>query len=103
MKRSTYNFAGGVCAAILAFFSLLAGLGCTSKLSLSAHNSLAHFVIGFWVLFPPVFFWVDWVWFCRHLSKDALDVTKHTHDLSRNIWLALIVVLAVLFDVNSRL
>ena len=51
---------------------------------------LGKVLVVVWALAPPVFFWVDWVVFCRGLTAEEKNVAKHTHDLSRNIWLALI-------------
>jgi hypothetical protein len=60
-------------------------------------------VVGVWVLLPPIFFWCDWVFFCTFTGDDAtakLDRAKHTHDLSRNIWLGFVIVLGVLFGIK---
>ena len=56
----------------------------------------------FLVLFlPPIFLWWDWVHFCDDLDDRAKDDAKHTHDLARNIWLALTVILIALFDMKD--
>lgn len=52
---------------------------------------------GFWVIVPPVFFWVDWVIFCDGLGDPEREAAKHTHDLSRNIWVAFAGILYFLF------
>jgi hypothetical protein len=66
------------------------------------HDELGKFLIGFWGLVPPLFFWVDWVWLCSYLAPNdpEREVAKHTHDLSRNIWIALVAILAILFAVR---
>jgi hypothetical protein len=100
MNRATFNWIGGIASTILGFWSLLQALDPQSTFASYNHKALDHFLIGFWVLITPIFFWVDWVFFCRGLGKDELEVAKHTHDLSRNIWLALVAILAVLFEVK---
>jgi len=66
------------------------------------HDQLGKVVIGFWGLVPPLFFWVDWVWLCSYLGADdpEREVAKHTHDLSRNIWIAFTAILTVLFAIK---
>lgn len=49
--------------------------------------------LAFWIFVPPLFFWIDWVFFCNGLQADEREIAKHTHDLSRNIWLALVAIL----------
>jgi hypothetical protein len=40
-------------------------------------------------ILPADFFWIDWVCFSNELTDEASrDFAKHTHDLSRNIWIA---------------
>jgi hypothetical protein len=98
MDRDTYNRAGGVASAVIAVLSVLAGIIPTSTLGPLSHDNLGKLLIGFWVIAPPVFFWVDWVAFLP--AQADRDVAKHTHDLARNIWLALVGILAVLFAVK---
>jgi hypothetical protein len=62
------------------------------------HDQLRNLVIGFWAIVPPLFFWIDWVMFLP--GEADREVAKHTHDLSRNIWLALVVTLALIFEVK---
>jgi hypothetical protein len=65
-----------------------------------SHEGLGKLLIGFWLIAPPVFFWVDWVRFCRNMQPDDRKITEHTHDLARNIWIGLVAILAVLFAVR---
>ena len=62
-------------------------------------DNLGKLIVGVWAVAPPVFFWVDWVEFCAYMKPESKerDVAKHTHDLSRNIWLGLLAVLAFAF------
>jgi len=53
--------------------------------------------VGAWVLLPPVWFWLEWVFFSKGQDAERL---KHTHDLSRNIWIALVIVLAALLKIH---
>lgn len=107
--RAVYNWIGGVVGICFAIWSLRQALDQSSTfgplsyesftLGPWTHDQLGMFLIGFWAVVPPLFFWLDWVLFCSRLapSDPAREVAKHTHDLSRNIWLALVGVLAVLF------
>lgn len=59
-----------------------------------------NFGVGFWVLAPPLWFFFEWFYLCKGLPKRDLEWISHTHDLARNIWLALVIVLAALLDVH---
>ena len=52
------------------------------------------------VLLPPIFFWADWTFFFGQIPVEERDAAKHTHDLSRNIWLAVLVVLAYSYGIK---
>jgi hypothetical protein len=98
--RFWFNLICGTTAAIGAVASLLFALRYFGTQDVARRKELGQLIIGFWVLIPPIFFWVDWVFFCRGLSAQALDGAKHTHELSRNIWLALIVALIAAFEIK---
>jgi hypothetical protein len=43
----------------------------------------------------------EWVYYRDQITaKDDRDELQHTHDLARNVWLALVVVLVVLFNLE---
>jgi hypothetical protein len=100
--RLFYNMVGVLISVVLGYWSLRKALNSSSTFGPWTHEQLGQLLIGFWALVPPLFFWVDWVLLCSYLPPgDPLrDVAKHTHDLSRNIWLALVAVLAILFAVR---
>jgi hypothetical protein len=78
-KRDWYN-------GILGALGALAGIACVA--------------LGLWVIVPPIFFWWDWFLFCDGFDENQRDEVKHTHDLSRNIWVALVAVLLVLYNLD---
>jgi len=100
--RTFYNVVGGVLGILLAVWSLDKALSPSSTFGPWTHEELGQHLIGFWALVPPLFFWADWVILCRHLpaGDPRREDAKHTHDLSRNIWVSLVGVLAVLFTVK---
>ncbi|HXU47072.1 MAG TPA: hypothetical protein VN783_16200 [Thermoanaerobaculia bacterium] len=58
-------------------------------------------VVGFWVLVPPIWFWSEWVVFSSKMNDPReREHVQHLHDLSRNVWLALIAILIALFDLK---
>jgi len=67
------------------------------------HEELGKLLIGFWALGPPLFFWFDWFWLGLYADETEREIAKHTHDLSRNIWIALVAILTVLFAINLPL
>jgi hypothetical protein len=58
-------------------------------------------VILFWVALPPLWFFFEWIILCPNLLKDERERIAHTHDLARNVWLALVVFLAVILGVKD--
>jgi hypothetical protein len=64
------------------------------------HEELGKLLVGFWGLGPPLFFWFDWFWLGWYADDTEREIAKHTHDLSRNIWIALVAILTVLFAIN---
>jgi len=91
----------GIVAGFFAVGSFLAGL-CPVTFGQLSHKQLGLVLVGIWVFFPPIFFWIDWVCFSNELTDEASrDFAKHTHDLSRNIWIAFAAILAYLFEIPS--
>lgn len=58
-----------------------------------------YVLLGFWAFVPPVWFFVEYVYWPPAEGHED-DRAKHVHDLARNIWLALIVVLATIMNVQ---
>ena len=100
MARSTFNWCCGIAAGVFAVASLHAGLFPWDEFLSFSRKQIG----GRWselAFLPPIFFWLDWVVFAKELDgDDKRDVAKHTHDLSRNIWLAFAAILAYLFDIS---
>jgi hypothetical protein len=67
---------------------------------LTVCNPLKPSIVGVWVLLPPIWFWVEWVWVSRQIDEKERERIKHMHDLARNIWIALLAILVGLFDID---
>jgi cytochrome b561 len=66
-------------------------------------KAVGYPVVAAWVLLPPVWFFFEWVVLCRDLKNKAeRDRIKHLHELARNIWLGLVVVLALTFGIDWK-
>ena len=87
---------------VLAAISLVAALYIRTN-SQDIVKPWGYMLLGFWALAPPVWFLFE---FTYRLPKqddkraDEMSRLKHLHDLSRNIWLAFIVVLAAIMGVG---
>jgi hypothetical protein len=103
--RKWCNTIAGAVGFVLGVWSLKRAVEPTSIFGPWTHQQLGYALISFWALVPPLFFWVDWVWLCSYLPADdpEREVAKHTHDLNRNIWIALVAILTVLFAVKMPL
>lgn len=99
MTRRVYAALGAVAALTLSALSLVAVLDDGIIVGDLTSEQLDLVLIAFWLLAPPLFFWVDWVWFCRNLPHDSAErrTISHTHGLSRNIWAAFVALLLLLF------
>jgi hypothetical protein len=90
-RRHCFNHFWAVVVILFALFSVWAAACNDALAGWITRDNLGKAIVALWAVGPPVFFWVDWVKFCAYMepgSKER-DVAKHTHDLSRNIWLGL--------------
>ncbi len=66
-------------------------------------NPLGYILLAFWALVPPVWFVYEFASAFPKGHKEPqaeVDRLKHLHDLSRNVWLAFVVVLAAIMGVK---
>lgn len=99
--RATFTGVCGLIAAIAGLLSLGLAIWAPDPLLGLKREQIGYILVGFWGLLPPIFFWVDWVVFGNKLEGADLEFAKHTHDLSRNIWLALVILLTALFKLAA--
>jgi len=92
MTKSNYNWMVGALAAILGPVSLFVALKQSIAFDFCSRACLGRSMLAFWLLIPPVFFWLDWVVFSRNFTPARREVAQHTHDLRRNVWLAPVVI-----------
>jgi hypothetical protein len=99
MTRRIYVAVGAVAALTLSTLTLTVVLDDAIVVGSLTSEQLDLALIAGWLLIPPLFFWVDWVWFCRYLPHDSPErrTISHTHSLSRNIWAAFVALLILLF------
>jgi len=100
MTKLKYNWIVGVLAAILGPVSLFVALNQSIVFGFCSRACMGKSLLAFWLLIPPVFFWLDWVVFSRNLTPPQREMAQHTHDLSRNVWLALVASLVVIFGLT---
>ena len=101
MTRNQFNKTFGGLSVIAAVASLAFAIW-PCGFDSDTHKRVGTFIVGAWVLLPPVFFWIDWVKYRGGLSDEEKEAVKHTHDLSRNIWLGLVAVLVVAFKLSDK-
>ena len=100
MTKSRYNWIIGVSSAVLGPISLYIALKPSIVFDFCSRACIGKSMLAFWLLIPPVFFWLDWVVFSRNFTPPQREVARHTHDLSRNVWLALVASLVVIFGLT---
>jgi hypothetical protein len=59
-----------------------------------------RWIVGAWALGPPLFFWADWIWGTRDMKGEELENVKYSQEVGRNIWLAVVVVIAAIFGIK---
>jgi hypothetical protein len=57
-------------------------------------------LLGLWTIVPPLWFMWEWT-MSLGLPADVKENIKHYHELARNLWLALVVVLAALMGIGE--
>ncbi|HEY0455338.1 MAG TPA: hypothetical protein VGE41_03125 [Verrucomicrobiae bacterium] len=99
MKLSSVALIKGITitGGLLALVSVCTALYWRAQAASKETRTYGYILIGFWVLAPPIWFWVEWVFLTKPHMENRV---KHTHELARNIWLALIVVLAAILGIK---
>lgn len=83
------------------FASISIALGCLSNWHTFLQGWIGPTIVGLWTVLPPLYLWVDWVVYADDTKENpGHDFVKHNHDLARNIWLGLVVLLSGLFKVT---
>jgi len=83
----------------LALATIVATLWLRSQPDAKKHK-FGYILIVFWVLAPPVWFWVEWVFLNDPQDEPKTGLLKHTHELARNIWVALVIVLTAILGIK---
>lgn len=60
-------------------------------------------IIAGWVIGPPLYFWAEWTWGTGGLTRQEIEDLKHGQEVGRNIWFALVILLAALYGVSPSL
>ena len=97
-------------ACALLIVGAVAAIGGVVSLSLGlAHSSGAvrlgelsrQLIVGAWTFLPPLWFWLEWIWVDQKRLQSRGEFLKYRQELNRNMWLALITVLVVLFELTD--
>ena len=66
------------------------------------HRPLAYWLIGMWVLVPPIWFFFEFEFLhpLAHSDGDEFTRLKHAQDLASKIWVALVVALAAAMNIK---
>ncbi len=91
-------------AFVFAIVSLAAPQLMQGKVTPDRYRVWKYFIFGTWLLIPPIWFWMENAFlFTVPLKTDATEARflferfQHTQALSRNIWLAFLAVLGILY------
>ncbi len=62
-----------------------------------ANNHVKGVLVSIWLLAPPVYFFVDWVFLYKESDEYPLEKFQYSQKLARDIWLAVSVILIALY------
>jgi hypothetical protein len=65
---------------------------------LTENSAPAYWLVGAWALLTPL--WFIWEWHTFKGDKAAFEHFKYGQELARNVWIALVVVLAVITGIK---
>jgi Hypothetical bacterial integral membrane protein (Trep_Strep) len=65
----------------------------------SIYRLVAYSIMSFWTLVPPLWFWCNWRFCFKYKANGEYNpqYVTHLHDLGRNVWLAVVGLLAIAF------
>ena len=64
-------------------------------------NQIVRLLFTIWLVTPPFLMLIDWVLFCGNYDLVRLDIVRHTHGLTRNIWIGALGLLVLLFGTGG--
>jgi hypothetical protein len=100
MNRQTLNRLFIALSIVVAAWSLWIAAHDSGHLPGLDRRLTKHVLLLGWALGPPSFLWFEWLCYAGSMSDREKDEVKHTHSLARNIWLALLAILAIAFGVK---
>jgi hypothetical protein len=56
---------------------------------------LEKILVALWLAVPPVWFWFEWSLCTNKLAAPEKEDLKHSHELSRNLWAAIVILLTL--------
>ncbi len=62
-----------------------------------ADNLVKGILVSIWLLAPPVYFFVEWVFLYKESEEYPLENFQYSQKLARDIWLAVSVILIALY------
>jgi hypothetical protein len=65
-----------------------------------AEDPYSRLVVLLWICVPPLWFLYEWVSLSKGLPAEMRADIAHSHDLARNIWLALVVLLTAVLGLQ---
>lgn len=54
-------------------------------------------IVAIWLIGPPIYFYIEWVFFYEESDDYPIEKFKYSQALARNIWLAVTAVLVALY------
>jgi 4-amino-4-deoxy-L-arabinose transferase-like glycosyltransferase len=95
---------------VLSTMVLVSGLAAVVSLWLAYHlrtdwckckDPWGYVLLALWVAAPPIWFLTEYSFWPPVAAED--ERVRHMHDLSRNIWLALVAILAITMGLDLKL
>lgn len=80
---------------IIAIVGIVFALYCLS--STTSEKSTKEALVAIWLLAPPVYFYIEWVFLYKESDKYPLAKFQYSQKLAGNIWLGVSAILIALY------
>lgn len=86
----------GIFAILAIAYTLVLRSACSGKVPLG----WAALVVIPVALLPPIWFWFEWAFLCDKAKSEEESRLIHTHELARNVWLGLAIVIGFILGID---
>jgi hypothetical protein len=95
MKNKLHTAINITIAGIAVIFATISFI--VADLPADSSKTLRGVIVAAWVIGPPIYFFIEWVFLYKESDEYPLEKFKYSQELARNIWLAVTAILVALY------